>query len=1078
MAIINYSEYFDFDGYKKAIKDAESANKEFGTAVEGVAKRITASYADIKNELRSYDELLKMFNVNQRNAGKILVETGDAAVKLTTRAQEQKKVMQELAATTDLTTRSLKEIKTAAKEVEKEYSQLAGRSDDVRAKQDALAKEYGRLTGAAKVQAEVLKTTAKVINAAENSYNRLQIELTQVGNKLKNLPGAFDAVTGKINLNNKEAVELQKRYLAINNTLKTADATLGNHQRNVGNYASATHSLSQVLREFPSFAISAQTGILALSNNLPILFDQFSNVRKETGSTGKALQIFGQSLFSTGNILTIGITLLTVYGKEVSEFIGNLFRNADALSEVRRQQEALNKVQKEASESAGKEIASLQLLYKVATDATIPIRERKKAVDELQKQYPDHFKNINDEIILQGKAKDAYEATKTAILEAAKARAIESSLGDLATKELNNLKQRRDVTQELIKGDKILREQEKKANSEGFNPKGAAASVGPETQKLRLLQQQIQAKRQLLVENAKESDQIKRDSEFLLGFIKTAEGLTTTDNKSGKSADDLLAERIKRAQDLLKATADLEIEQLQLSLEQKLISEEEFQIKKLGIIKDYTDGAIALERQRGKKAEQDKIIDLKAEKVKAEGDYQKAINKIVDDNRKEDLDDAKKAIEDEAAIKVQGVKNEQVVVLASKLFTDQQKEALELDYQNRIDNILIDSIDRRITLETDAAKKIALEKQKAELQTGINKRSSAFNDTSVNKKYNDEIKAAKTAFDIIRAGRDTSFKEELEYLQRLKSIKLKYAKDTAEEELAIKILYADLEKQLKLKTEETIRMGIQAGLDITNSLISSGFENRIRQIEEEKQRAIDAAGNNAAARERIEKEYNKRISVEKTKAAKSDKAFALFNVAVNTAQGISKNLAMFGMPAAIPFNIQTAIQGAIQAAVILARPIPKYKTGRKGGKAEAAIVDEAGPELIVDKHGRLKEIGGGGDRLTWLNEGDKVHTADETKRIIGNLVKDADANAILKEMKLSGRLSSSIREGKQAEAIAIMTRAMQNGGVNTRNLERAFKNAVEEIPIHTTIIDEKGQRERVTRANDTITYLNKQSKLL
>ena len=45
--------------------------------------------------------------------------------------------------------------------------------------------------------------------------------------------------------------------------------------------------------------------------------------------------------------------------------------------------------------------------------------ERKKAVEELKKQYPSYFKNISDENILIGKAADSYQRLSTSIIAAA-----------------------------------------------------------------------------------------------------------------------------------------------------------------------------------------------------------------------------------------------------------------------------------------------------------------------------------------------------------------------------------------------------------------------------------------------------------------------------------------------------------------------------------------------------------------------------------------------------------------------------------------------------------------------------------
>lgn len=80
----------------------------------------------------------------------------------------------------------------------------------------------------------------------------------------------------------------------------------------------------------------------------------------------------------------------------------------------------------------------------------------------------------------------------------------------------------------------------------------------------------------------------------------------------------------------------------------------------------------------------------------------------------------------------------------------------------------------------------------------------------------------------------------------------------------------------------------------------------------------------------------------KRKQAVADKEQALFNIAIATAENIVKasNPLMAYM---IPFIIAS---GVLQAALILAKPLPKYAKGRKGGRGEFATVGELGPETM------------------------------------------------------------------------------------------------------------------------------------
>jgi hypothetical protein len=157
-----------------------------------------------------------------------------------------------------------------------------------------------------------LREEAKATLYASEAYKRLEAEYSKAAREAKNL-GA------ELGTNSKQFVDAAQKANLLNDKLKAIDAGMGVHTRNVGNYTSATHSLSQVLREMPAFTYSAQTGLMGISNNLPILIDQFKALRLETGSTSQALKIFAGSIFSFPNLFTIAIGLITIFYDKIFE---------------------------------------------------------------------------------------------------------------------------------------------------------------------------------------------------------------------------------------------------------------------------------------------------------------------------------------------------------------------------------------------------------------------------------------------------------------------------------------------------------------------------------------------------------------------------------------------------------------------------------------------------------------------------------------------------------------------------------------------------------------------------------------
>lgn len=198
---------------------------------------------------------------------------------------------------------------------------------------------------------------------------------------------------------------------------------------------------SQVARELPSLAMGPQMFILAISNNLPMLADAIAEVRKQNellaASGQKSVPVWKQlagALFSWQTALIAAISLAIVYGKEIGNWVSSLFNVKKELSETQKLQEQLNNARRKGGESAAEESAKLKILYTATQDSTKSMRERNKAVDELQKMYPDYFGKLSNEAILAGNAASAYDELTKAIIRKGQAQAAEDIVADYSKK--------------------------------------------------------------------------------------------------------------------------------------------------------------------------------------------------------------------------------------------------------------------------------------------------------------------------------------------------------------------------------------------------------------------------------------------------------------------------------------------------------------------------------------------------------------------------------------------------------------------------------------------------------------------
>lgn len=105
---------------------------------------------------------------------------------------------------------------------------------------------------------KAMKATGSHLKDAEGSYNALS-------KKMSELKKAFKATNDEA-----ERQALAKQITGINNQLKEMDASIGNYQRNVGNYEAAfTKGLSGIAKEIESLGnplAIAKNGVLALGN--------------------------------------------------------------------------------------------------------------------------------------------------------------------------------------------------------------------------------------------------------------------------------------------------------------------------------------------------------------------------------------------------------------------------------------------------------------------------------------------------------------------------------------------------------------------------------------------------------------------------------------------------------------------------------------------------------------------------------------------------------------------------------------------------------------------------------------------
>ena len=366
------NDLFESDAFNDAIKGADAllniireTNKEIKLSLASQKEFVSAfkpkSFDDVKklnNELRQTSDLIKM---------KQQLEVAELKV------QQQQQALEQAA------------IRTAIEKNKLTREQLRAEND---------------LSKAIDAETKANQRAEQQLRQTNGEYKRGVQALAAVKQQLKELE-----FTGRTN--GKLFKALSQEFTELDRRVRGAETSVGEFQRNVGNYAGAWNglgnSINQLSREMPAFANSISTGFMAISNSLPQLFDEINKIKKANVELAKSGQpttsAFKQVLsgiFSWQTALSVGVTLLTLYGAKMIDFIGNLFSAEAAFKDgaeaidantkaIERNKEALVDLQNQVDAMIVKELEMDGVLNDLDLARDAAYKAYQKNLDDIQK---------------------------------------------------------------------------------------------------------------------------------------------------------------------------------------------------------------------------------------------------------------------------------------------------------------------------------------------------------------------------------------------------------------------------------------------------------------------------------------------------------------------------------------------------------------------------------------------------------------------------------------------------------------------------------------------------------------------
>lgn len=919
----------------------------------------------------------------------------------------------------------LKEVNASIRDNEKAYKSGAKTSQEFMSAQQRLLNEQNTLKVAVSELTSRIKMEEKIEQAASGTASEKSLIL----NKLKE---AYRSLSEEQKNNADIGGQLLKEINKLDTGLKEYDATIGNHQRNVGDYEIAGRSMrtelmlmTEQLATMKMEGLEDSEAFRELSLRAGEMRDAFDDARSEVkklasdtkaldqlisvaeGLAGAYTAIEGASalmgveneelqqtfvklqaamavlngLRSIQNVLqkeSAAYTLAENMQKKLNVLLTYAQNKAETGGIVTRKiataaQWALNKAM--AANPVGILLAALAALvaigyvvYKVITsNAEIQktyassIRSTQKAVENLNRELDRNVKvmeasGASQQDIIRAKIQAAEEEynRQAALIDMLIAdysrlsKEQKEQLKELQKSQDENNKKIADLNDDLYVTDIKQQKQAQKLKLEnmkdGLNKELSLLRFEAD-QQVKEAGDNAELVLQIRASFLRQESEIRKKyaGDFLKSERETISKLTESRialMKDGfeKELADLRyqsAQKIADLEDMLRTEENLTREQRTriketiLNIRKQQVIEEEKLIVQAGIEANQKQIELINVRLAAVKQGSDEEMELKLRSLNLQRDIELAEAEKTGIDKQAIIDKYNKLAADES-----------YNFLIAQLDVESRTRVLSLDRSRQIElRSLRDQLENKLITSEEYARKV----EEVESKYSIKKAENALK--------NAEKELAK----LKEMGADTLAAEE-------KLVAAQMALDDAK--TANFVQNREKEEAAQQKLNEKLSELGQELFNTSQALANASFATRIQNIdatakkdEQEKENELARAGNNQALIDQINAKYDakekqrdaqrRKIEIEQAKFAKTA---ALFQIAINTAQAISKIWAEvpkgdFGI-STIALTAVAAGVGLAQAAAIAAQPLPKYWRGRETGPAEWAIVGDQGMEAI------------------------------------------------------------------------------------------------------------------------------------
>lgn len=330
-------------------------------------------------------------------------------------------------------------------------------------------------------------------NALESVLLSLSSRFNQGIISQDNFDKSSKAIGGSLALGRQRVAEFQRQLDILKLSADKSSKSIVNTDVAVSKLTNKNKDLSKstglansTAMEFNRIIQDAPFGMIGIGNNIQQLTSNFGQLQAKTGSFGAAFKATIASMLTSGNLLSLGISVVTsawtayvMYSQRANKANKETKDSTELLIEALSEK---SRVLYEASKSSGAEAAQLRILYGITQDVSKSVSERKNSADRLIKQYPELLKNFTSEQIILGQAKTAYDNLSQSILATARAQAAYSKIGEKSAQQLAIDETNKALREQVVLLEKQAKEQ-KEINkaTQGANAYGASNVISAQS---------------------------------------------------------------------------------------------------------------------------------------------------------------------------------------------------------------------------------------------------------------------------------------------------------------------------------------------------------------------------------------------------------------------------------------------------------------------------------------------------------------------------------------------------------------------------------------------------------------------